>query len=167
MFAQALNMHKVEIAKQKIQAMVGKLVPAALAVSCLLVVGSVQAETTAGVVKKKVGSVEIIRGGASLPVEIGTRLQVGDVIKTSQNSGVGVMLKDETRMSLGANGQVALEKFSFDANTYAGSLLVNVNKGTFAMISGLVAKNNPTAAQVTTPTSTAMVRGSSFAVEVP
>jgi hypothetical protein len=45
--------------------------------------------------------------------------------------------------------------------------LVNVNKGTFAMISGLVAKNNPTAAQVTTPTSTAMVRGSSFAVEVP
>jgi hypothetical protein len=77
------------------------------------------------------------------------------------------MLKDETRMSLGANSQIALEKFSFDANTYAGSLLVNVNKGTLAMVSGLVAKNNPTAAQVKTPTATAAVRGSSFAVEVP
>jgi hypothetical protein len=167
MFAQALNMHKEEIAKQRIQAMVGKLMSTALAVSCLLVVGSVQADTTAGVIKKKVGSVEIVRGGARLPVEVGTRLQAGDVIKTSQNSGVGVMLKDETRMSLGANGQLALEKFSFDANTYAGSLLVNVNKGKFAMISGLISKNNPTAAQVTTPTSTATLRGSSFAVEVP
>ena len=167
MFKQALNMYREKVTKQKIQAMVGKFLPKALALSCFLVVGSVQAEIAAGVVKNLVGSVEIVRNGVPLPVEIGTRLQTGDVIKTSQNSGVGVMLKDETRMSLGANGQVALEKFSFDANTYAGSLLVSVNKGTFAMISGLMAKNNPTAVQVKTPTSTAMVRGSSFAVEVP
>ena len=160
-------MYKENFVKHKGVPMVGKLVRAALAVSCLLAVTVVQAETVAGVVKKKVGAVEIVRDGARLPVEIGTRLQAGDVIKTSQSSGVGVMLKDETRMSLGANSQVALEKFSFDANTYAGSLLINVNKGTFAMISGLLAKNNPTAAQVKTPTATATVRGSSFAVEVP
>jgi len=153
--------------KQRRHAELGKLVRTAFAVYCLLVVGSVQAEAVAGVVKKKVGTVEILRGEARLPVEIGTRLQAGDVIKTSQNSGVGLMLKDETRMSLGANGQMALEKFSFDANTYAGSLLINVNKGTFAMISGLVAKNNPAGAQVKTATAIATVRGSSFAVEVP
>ena len=156
-----------EITKQKRQALVGNMVRTGLAMSCLLALGLVQAETVAGVVKKKVGTVEIVRAGVPVPVEIGTRLQAGDVIKTSPNSGVGLMLKDETRMSLGANSQVSLEKFSFDANTYAGSLLVNVNKGTLAMVSGLVAKNNPTAAQVKTPTATAAVRGSSFAVEVP
>jgi hypothetical protein len=160
-------MWKKEITKQKHPMTVGKPVCLALAVSCLLVVGSVQAETVAGVVKKKVGTVEIVRSGASVPVEIGTRLQVGDVIKTSKNSGLGMTLKDETRMSLGAESQAALEKFSFDPNTYAGNLLVSVNKGTFAMISGLVAKNNPAAALVKTPTATATVRDSSFAVEVP
>ena len=156
-----------EITKQKRQALVGIGMRTALAMSCLLALGSVNAETVAGVVKKKVGTVEIVRAGAPVPVEIGTRVQAGDVIKTSPNSGVGLMLKDETRMSVGANSQIALEKFSFDANTYAGSLLVNVNKGTLAMVSGLVAKNNPTAAQVKTPTATAAIRGSSFAVEVP
>jgi hypothetical protein len=167
MFTQALNMRKVETMKQKRWAKVGQLVRAAVALSCLLAGGMGQAQTVVGVVKKMVGAVEIVRNGARLPVAIGTRMQVGDVITTAQNSGVGLMLKDETRMSLGANSQVALEKFSFDANTYAGSLFFNVNKGTFAMVSGLIAKNNPAAAQVKTPTSTAMVRGSTFAVEVP
>jgi tRNA-binding EMAP/Myf-like protein len=46
-------------------------------------------------------------------------------------------------------------------------MLVNVNKGTFAMVSGLVAKNNPTAVQVRTPTAVATISGNSFAVEVP
>jgi hypothetical protein len=160
-------MFKEEITKQKCRATMSKLLLSSLAVSALMVAGLVQAETVAGVVKKKAGTVEIVRAGVPVPVEIGTRVQAGDVIKTSTNSGVGLMLKDETRLALGANSQVSLEKFSFDANTYAGSLLVNVNKGTLAMVSGLVARNNPTAAQVKTPTATAAVRGSSFAVEVP
>jgi hypothetical protein len=167
MSAQALNMSKEEIMKQQRSTLVGRLVCTAVAVSCLLAGSLVQAQTVAGVVKKKVGAVEILRDGKPFAVAIGTRLQAGDVIKTSQGSGVGLMLKDETRMSLGANSQASLEKFSFDANTYAGSMLVNVNKGTFAMVSGLVAKNNPTAVQVRTPTAVATISGNSFAVEVP
>jgi hypothetical protein len=156
-----------QIMKQKRSAAVGRLVRTAVAVSCLLTGGLLQAQTVAGVVKKKVGTVEVVRDGNPLPVVIGSRLQAGDVIKTAPNSGVGLMLKDETRMSVGANSQVAIEKFSFDANSYAGSLLVNVTKGTLAMVSGLIAKNSPTAAQVKTPTATANLSASSFAVEVP
>ena len=167
MFTQALNMCKEENMKQQRSAMVGKLVRTAVAVSCLMAGGFVQAQTVAGVVKSRLGTVEIVRDGKPLPVVVGTRLQAGDVVKTSQNSGVGLMLKDETRMSLGANSQVALEKFSFDANTYAGNLFINVIKGKFAMVCGLVAKNNPTGVQVKTPTSTAATQGSSFVVEVP
>jgi hypothetical protein len=160
-------MCKVEIMKYKRSAKVGNLVRAAVAVTCLLTGGFLQAQTVAGVVKKVVGTVEVVRDGKPLPVVLGMRLQAGDAFKTSLNSGMGLMLKDETRMSLGANSQVVLEKFTFDANTYAGSLLVIVNKGTFAMVSGLVAKNNPAEVQVKTPTATASVRSSSFAVEVP
>jgi hypothetical protein len=62
---------------------------------------------------------------------------------------------------------MALDRYSFNADTYAGNIFVNVIKGTFAMISGLVVKNNPANSQIKTPTSTAGIRGTSFVVEVP
>lgn len=139
----------------------------AVALACMLAAGASQAQTVAGVIKKKDGTVEIVRGGKSIPAEVGSKVEVGDTLKTAKDSSVGVMLKDETRMSLGANSQMALDKFAFNADTYAGNMFVNVIKGTFAMISGLVVKNNPTGGQVKTPTSTAGVRGTKFVVEVP
>jgi hypothetical protein len=144
-----------------------KLLLAALAATCLLGSAASQAQSVAGTIKKQQGTVEIVREGKSMPAGVGTTVLAGDLLKTSKDSSVGLMLKDETRMSLGANSQVALDKFSFDANTYSGNLFVNVLKGTFAMISGLVVKNNPTSTQIKTPTSTAGIRGTSFVVEVP
>jgi hypothetical protein len=144
------------------------LLLAALAASGLLMAGICQAEdAVAGVIKKKNGSVEIVRAGKSIAAEVGTTIQAGDVVKTSKNSSVGIMLKDETRMSVGPASQMALDRYAFNADTYAGNIFVNVIKGTFAMISGLVVKNNPTNSQVKTPTSTAGIRGTSFVVEVP
>lgn len=126
------------------------------------------AETAvAGVIKKNEGTVEIIRDGKTIPAGVGTQVMAGDVLKTSAGSTAGVMLKDETRISVGANSQVGLDKFAFNADTNKGNMLVSIAKGTFAMISGLVVKNNPGAAQVKTPTTTAGVRGTSFVVEVP
>jgi hypothetical protein len=77
------------------------------------------------------------------------------------------MLKDETRMAVGPSSQMALDRYSFNPETHSGGILVNVIKGTFAMISGLVVKYNPDNAQIKTPTSTAGIRGTSFVVEVP
>jgi hypothetical protein len=144
-----------------------KLLLVTLAAGCLLGTAASHAQTVAGVIKKQEGTVEIVRDGKSLPATVGTTVMSGDLLKTTKDSSVALMLKDETRMSLGANSQVALDKFNFDANTYQGNLFVNVLKGTFAMISGLVVKNNPTSTQIKTPTSTAGIRGTSFVVEVP
>jgi len=125
------------------------------------------AQQAAGIVKKKEGTVEIVRNGQSLPAAVGSQIQPGDVLRTAKDASVGVMLKDESRMSLGPNSQIALEQFSFNRDTYSGNFLVSVLKGTFAMISGLVVKNNPGSASVRTPTSTAGIRGTTFVVEVP
>lgn len=144
-----------------------KFVLAAVAAACLLGASASHAQTVAGIIKKQQGAVEIVRDGKSIPAEIGTKVMAGDLLKTNKDSSVGLMLKDETRMSIGANSQMALDRFSFDASTYSGNLFINVIKGTFAMISGLVVKNNPTSTQVKTPTSTAGIRGTHFVVEVP
>ena len=144
-----------------------KFMLAAVAAGCLLVAGTSSAQNIAGVVKKKEGSVEIVREGKTLTVEVGTKVQAGDLVKTANDSSVGVMLKDQSRMSLGANSQFSLDKYGFNADTYAGNIFVSVLKGTFAMISGLVVKNNPTNSTIKTPTSTAGIRGTTFVVEVP
>jgi hypothetical protein len=145
-----------------------KLVLATLATAGLLIAGTCHAEeAVAGVIKKKQGHVEIVRAGKSIAAEVGTTVQAGDVVKTSKDSNVGIMLKDETRMAVGPASQMALDRYTFNANTYEGNIFVNVLKGTFAMISGLVVKNNPNSSQIKTPTSTAGIRGTSFVVEVP
>lgn len=138
----------------------------ALALSALFMAEAVLAQTTAGIVKNVTGTAVIVRGEKSLPIEPGTKVVPGDVVRTSADSSVGVMLKDETRLSLGAGSQAALEKFSFNADSNKGGMTVNVVKGTLSMISGLLVKANPGEVLVKTPTSTAGIRGTFFVVEV-
>lgn len=144
-----------------------KLLLATLVASGFLIAGASHADTVAGVVKKKEGTVEVLRAGKSIPVELGSTIEAGDVIRTGKGSSVGLMLKDETRMAVGPSSQMALDRYSFNSDTYSGNILVSVLKGTFAMISGLVVKHNPASSQIKTPTSTAGIRGTSFVVEVP
>lgn len=137
-----------------------------LAIAAFFMAEAALAQTTAGIVKNVSGSALIVRGDRSLPAEPGSKLMAGDVVRTSAESSVGVMLKDETRLSVGSSSQAALEKFSFNADSHKGGMTVNVVKGTLSMISGLLVKANPGEVLVKTPTSTAGIRGTFFVVEV-
>lgn len=126
-----------------------------------------QAQDVAGVVKTQRGGVQIVRNGQNLPVQVGTTLQAGDLIRTSGDAAIGVTLKDDTRVALGPNSQVALDRFAFDANTHQGNMFVSVLKGTLSMVSGLMAKLNPEQVQIRTPTATVGIRGTEFIIDVP
>ena len=64
------------------QVRLSKLLRAVLTMSCLLLAGTGHAEgAVAGVIKKKEGNVEIVRGGKSMPAEVGATIQAGDVFK--------------------------------------------------------------------------------------
>ena len=128
---------------------------------------AVQAQDVAGVVKTQRGGVQIVRNGQNLPVTVGTTLQAGDLIRTSGDAAIGLTLKDDTRVALGPNSQVALDRFAFDANTHQGNMFVSVLKGTLSMVSGLMAKLNPEQVQIRTPTATVGIRGTEFIIDVP
>jgi hypothetical protein len=121
----------------------------------------------AGVVKTSQGKVLIVRDGESLPAAVGSIVRQGDILRTAEGASAGVMLKDDTRVALGANSQVALDQFAFNANTNEGTLFVSVLKGTLSMISGLLVKANPQRVGVKTPTATIGIRGTEFIVDVP
>lgn len=137
-----------------------------LACACLVSTGAVLAQNVAGVVKKSDGSVLILRGGKSIAASVGTQVMAGDVLRTADASSAGVMMKDETRLSLGPNSQVVVDKFGFNVDSHAGGMFISVVKGTLMMITGLLVKN-PGAVTVKTPTTTAGVRGTQFIVDVP
>lgn len=137
-----------------------------LACICLLSAGAVLAQNVAGVVKKSEGNVSIQRGGKTIAASVGTQVMAGDVLRTADRSSTGVMMKDETRLSLGPNSQVVVDKYGFNADSHAGGMFISVVKGTLMMITGLLVKN-PSAVTVKTPTTTAGVRGTQFIVDVP
>jgi hypothetical protein len=138
-----------------------------LMVSAGLLAPVAHAGDEAGVVKTSQGKVLIMRDGASIPALVGSVVMQGDVLRTADGSSAGVTLKDDTRVSLGPNSQVALDKFAFNANTHEGNLFVSVLKGTLSMISGLLVKANPERVGVRTPTATIGIRGTEFIVDVP
>lgn len=131
-----------------------------------LTASAASAQEWAGTVKAVAGSASAEREGKLLPLGVGDKVYPKDKLVTGKDSRIAVTLRDDTLISTGADSRLALNEFAFDAATQGGSLFVSVLRGVTAMVSGLVAKANPHAMRVTTPTATIGIRGTEFIVEV-
>ena len=119
----------------------------------------------AGMVKTLKGSADIERDGSRIAIAVGTVVFPKDRITTSANSSVGITLKDNTQLAMGANAQMDLKKFAFDTTSHSGELESTVKRGALSVISGKVAKANPDAVRFNTGTVTLGVRGTEFIIE--
>lgn len=120
-----------------------------------------------GLVKTSKGSVTIERTGQKIAAPSGTILYSSDQVLTGADAAVGMTFIDNSRLSLGANSVLALEKFRFNTTTHEGEFVSSVKRGTLAAVSGKIAKQTPEAMQVRTPSAILGVRGTKFVVEVP
>jgi hypothetical protein len=136
----------------------------------LLILGALAAPAAAmaeiGRIKTVVGQASVLRGTAVLPAAPGLQLLVSDVLTTGRDGRVGLMLIDNSRLALGPNSRVALTEFEFDDTTHRGRSLTSVDRGSLAIVSGQIAKENRDAMRVRTPTSLLAARGTRFVVEV-
>ena len=62
----------------------------------------------AGRVKVSSGTAAIVRNGQTLPAPVGAEVFESDVLRTGADGRLAVMLRDETRVSLGPDSEVAL-----------------------------------------------------------
>jgi len=134
--------------------------------AAILAASGALAEEWAGTVKAVTGTASVEREGQVLPLRLGDKVFPGDKLVSGKDSRIAVTLRDDTLISTGANSQLALKDFTFNASTQEGSLFVSVLRGVTAMVPGLVARANPRAMRVTTPTATVGIRGTEFIVEV-
>jgi hypothetical protein len=121
---------------------------------------------SAGRVKTINGSASIVRGQSSLPAIVNERIFQGDTLRTGPDGSLGVILKDDSLLSLGPNSEVVVDQFLFTPAEGKLALVTRMVKGTAVFFSGVIAKLSPQSVRIETPNATIGVRGTRFLVKV-
>jgi hypothetical protein len=127
--------------------------------------GHADTDGTIGVVRNFAGSATVTRGGYVLPATTGTRLHVGDTLGTGPDGSLGVILRDNSCLSLGPSSSLVLRDFVFSPYEGKLGLWVRLSRGTMSYLSGLIGKLAPEKARIDTPLATIGIRGTHFAVK--
>ena len=131
----------------------------------LMVFGPVSAANI-GSVKNIEGQAWIIRGEEQIPAKAGVGLMVNDTMKTGADGAMGIILRDDTIISMGPGSQMVLADFVFQPEEKRLGMLTRFIKGTFTYISGVMAKLDPESVKVETPVGMVAIRGTHFLLKV-
>jgi hypothetical protein len=117
-----------------------------------------------GQIKTARGAVHIEREGQKLPAAVGERVRQSDTVVTGADGSVGITFVDNSLLSAGPNSTLAIERYTFDPTTHAGTFDTRLSRGTLAVVSGKIAKQTPGAMRVRTPAAILGVRSTEFVV---
>lgn len=121
----------------------------------------------AGSVKTLSGAAHVHRGGAQATVlKPGDRIFEKDVLTTGKDGSLGLVMRDNSLVSLGPGSRLVVERFLFAPEKGALASILRVGIGSSAFLTGEIAKLSPGAMQVMTPTSSIGIRGTHFLVYV-
>ena len=141
-------------------------------VAALLLICSVAAPVAAqdkpavGRIKISSGAAYVVRDGAQVPAQAGQVVYEADALRTGGDGKIGVTLSDDTRLSLGPNSELKLERFMFAPADSTFGLVVKFVKGAATYVSGRIAKLAPDSIRLETPASIIGVRGTTLAIQV-
>lgn len=141
--------------------------------SALLLLMAVLLGTSPATVRAQpAGEVEFVRGvafaqtGVQLPRAMGKGLALreGDRLTTGEGATAILKLADGTRMTLRPNSEMVVQVYKFAENASGddNSMVLQLLRGGFRTITGLIAKGSPEAAKVQTTTATIGIRGTDF-----
>ncbi len=125
-----------------------------------------QQPAPAGHIKVVSGSALIVRNNAAVAARPGQPVFASDALRTGGDGSVGVTLVDDTRLSLGPNSEVRLERYVYAPAEGGIGMVLNFVRGVAAYVSGRIAKLAPDSIRLETPAAIVGVRGTTVAVRV-
>jgi hypothetical protein len=125
-----------------------------------------QEPTPAGRIKVASGAVFIVRAGATISAQIGQVVFEADTLKTGADGRLGLTLKDDTRLSLGPNSEIRLDRFAYAPAEGRLGFVLSVVRGAAAYVSGRIAKLAPDSVRLVTPAAIVGVRGTTLIIRV-
>lgn len=120
----------------------------------------------AGRVKVVTGAAFIVRGATTVPATVGAYVHETDSIRTGPDGRIGITMKDDTRVSLGPDSEMRVDRFSYAPGEGQLALALKFVRGVAGYISGRIAKLAPNAVKLETPAAIVGVRGTSLAIRV-
>jgi hypothetical protein len=123
-----------------------------------------QSRAPVGRVKLVSGSAFIVRSGAVIPARVGEAVFETDGVRTGPDGRIGVTLKDETRISLGAGSEIRLDRFVYSMEDGQFAFVLRVIRGIAAYASGRIARLSPDAVRLETPAAIVGVRGTQLVI---
>ena len=118
-----------------------------------------------GKVKTLKGHAWIERGNARTAATVGAALQAKDRVVTDTNSTAGLVLRDNTVLTVGPRSILEMNRYAFDPTSHKGEMDTSVKRGSLSVISGKIAKASPESVKFNTATVTLGVRGTEFILE--
>ena len=120
----------------------------------------------AGIVKSLEGEVTITRNDSMLKAYPNLRLLEGDVVQTGSNGKAGLIMEDDTVISMGFNSKIAIKKFMFEPREQKLSFISTVFQGTVSFLVGQIARLAPDQVRIETPYATVGSRGTHILIKV-
>ena len=99
------------------------------ALSLLPVTGTAVAGESIGVVRIVSGDATVTRGEKSFPAAPGLKLMVGDTLGTGRNGSLGVILRDDSSLSIGPGSRLVLRSFLFSPSEGQFDLVARITRG--------------------------------------
>jgi len=124
------------------------------------------AESPIGYVKTVSGPATVNSQGQLLAARPGLPLYLGSQLKTGPGASLGITLQDDTLMSFGPNAELTLDAYQYAPEQGQFQLVARLLRGTLNYVSGLIAKLQPEAVTIKTPSGIIGVRGTQFVVKV-
>jgi FecR protein len=118
-----------------------------------------------GNVASLTGTATVIRNKNSIALKLKDDIYLNDTVQTSSSSSLGVTFSDDTTFNLSADAKITIDTYVYDPNGKQNKGVFDIGKGTVAFVAAAVAKTGDM--QITTPTATLGIRGTTGVVEVP
>jgi hypothetical protein len=121
-----------------------------------------EAPSPAGRIKIASGATFVVRGGQELPARAGDALFESDTLRTGDDGRLGIMLADDTRVSLGPGSEMQVSRFVYAPASSQFGVVLRLVRGVAAYVSGRIAKLAPDSIRLETPAAIVGVRGTAL-----
>jgi hypothetical protein len=120
----------------------------------------------AGHVKSVTGAAFVVRGQGTTSVKPGDAIFASDTLRTAADGAVGITLRDDTRLSLGPNSEVRVDRYVYAPGEGGLGMVLKFMRGVAVYVSGRMAKLAPDAIRLEAPSGIVGVRGTTVAIKV-
>ena len=125
-----------------------------------------QQAVPAGHIKTVSGGAFVVRQNATMAAKPGDAVFASDILRTSAGGAVGITLRDDTRISLGSDSEVRIDRYVFAPGAGGLGMVLKFVRGVAVYVSGRIAKMAPDSIRLESPAAIIGVRGTTLAIRV-